>query len=93
MTQPLVSISMLTYNHAPFIAQAIEGVLQQQTNFPFELVIGEDCSTDNTREIVYEYHKKHPDIIRVITSDKNIGETRNGPQNRKSLSRKVHCLL
>ena len=84
MTQPLVSISMITYNHAPFIAQAIEGVLQQKTTFPFELVIGEDCSTDNTREIVSEYHKKHPDIFRVIASDKNIGATRNSLRTLKA---------
>ncbi len=78
MTKPLVSVKMITYNHEPFIAQAIEGVLQQKTNFPFELVIGEDCSTDGTREIVFEYQKKHPDIIRVITSDSNVGMSKNG---------------
>lgn len=77
MNEPLVSISMVTYNHVPYIAQAIEGVLQQETAFPFELVIGEDCSVDGTREIVSEYHKKHPDVIRVITSDENIGGLRN----------------
>lgn len=77
MTQPLVSVKMITYNHALFIAQAIEGVLQQKTTFPFELVIGEDCSTDGTRETVFEYQKKYPDIIRVITSDKNVGMMRN----------------
>ena len=84
MTEPLVSIKMLTYNHAPFIVQAIEGVLRQQTNFPFELVIGEDCSVDGTREIVSAYHKKHPDIIRVITSDKNIGAIRNSLRTVKA---------
>lgn len=78
MTEPLVSVKMITYNHAPFIVQAIEGVLQQKTSFPFELVIGEDCSTDGTREIVFEYQKKHPDIIRVVTSDKNVGMKKNG---------------
>ncbi|HME41680.1 MAG TPA: glycosyltransferase [Syntrophorhabdales bacterium] len=77
MTEPLVSILMLTYNHAPFIAQAIEGVLQQQTNFPFQLIIGEDCSTDGTREIVFEYQEEHSDIIRVVTSDRNVGVTEN----------------
>ncbi|HAE43565.1 MAG TPA: hypothetical protein DCG34_11720 [Clostridiales bacterium] len=73
MQEPLVSVHMITYNHAPYIAQAIECVLAQQTDFPFELVIGEDCSTDGTREIVFDSAKKHPDIIRVITSDKNVG--------------------
>jgi glycosyltransferase involved in cell wall biosynthesis len=68
---------MITYNHAPYIAQAIECVLAQKTNFPFELVIGEDCSTDGTREIVLEYAKRYPDIIRVITSEKNVGMIKN----------------
>ena len=84
MTEPLVSIKMVTYNHAPFIAQAIEGVLQQKTNFPFELIIGEDCSTDGTREIVFEYQKKYPEIIRVVTSEKNIGAKRNGLRTLKA---------
>lgn len=84
MTQPLVSVKMITYNHAPFITQAIEGILRQKTTFPFELVIGEDCSTDGTREIVIDYQKKHPDIIRVITSDKNVGMKRNGLRTLKA---------
>jgi glycosyltransferase involved in cell wall biosynthesis len=84
MTEPLVSVSMITYNHAPYIVQAIEGVLQQKTNFHFELVIGEDCSTDGTREIVIEYHKKYPDIIRLITSDKNVGMKKNGLRTMKA---------
>jgi glycosyltransferase involved in cell wall biosynthesis len=77
MTEPLVSAKMITYNHAPYIVQAIEGVLQQKTNFPFELVIGEDCSTDGTRAIVLEYQRKYSDIIRVITSDNNVGAYEN----------------
>jgi len=82
--KPLVSVKMITYNHAPYIAQAIEGILQQETNFPFELVIGEDCSTDGTREIVFEYRKKYPDIIRVITSEQNVGVTKNGYRVEKA---------
>lgn len=84
MKDPLVSVKMITYNHAPYIAQAIEGVLQQKTNFPFELVIGEDCSTDGTREIVFNYQKKYPDIIRVITSEQNVGARTNGYRTEKA---------
>ena len=58
--RPLVSVTMVTYNHDRFIAQAIEGVLMQQTDFPIELVIAEDCSTDSTRAICEEYHQKFP---------------------------------
>jgi len=74
---PLVSVKMITYNHEPYIARAIEGVIGQKTEFPFELVISEDCSNDGTREIVLEYQRKYPDIIRVLISDQNIGATKN----------------
>ena len=84
MEEPLVSVKMVTYNHAPYITQAIEGVLQQKVNFPFELVIGEDCSTDGTREIVFEYQKKYPDIIRVITSEQNVGMTKNSYRTERA---------
>ena len=68
---------MITYNHERFIAQAIEGVLIQETIFPIELIIGEDCSTDQTLKIVLRYQQNYPKIIRVIKSDKNTG----WPQN------------
>jgi len=70
---PLVSVKMITYNHAPYLAQAIEGVLAQATDFPIDLVIGEDCSTDGTRQIALDYQKKHPGVIRVLVSDRNVG--------------------
>lgn len=76
--EPLASVKMTTYNHAPYITQAIEGVLLQRTTFPIELVIGEDCSTDHTRDIVLDYQRKHPDIIRVIAWRQNVGGIRNG---------------
>jgi glycosyltransferase involved in cell wall biosynthesis len=82
---PLVSVQMVTFNHESYIAQAIEGVLMQETDFPIELVIGEDRSTDRTREIVLEYQRKHPDVIRVVLWDKNVGAQRN--------SRKLYGLL
>jgi len=74
---PLVSVLMITYNHAPYIAQAIEGVLSQQTDFPLELIIGEDCSTDRTREIVLNLERQHPETIRVLFSEKNVGMHKN----------------
>lgn len=77
MTKPLVSIHMITYNHAPYVAQAIDGVLQQKTEFPIELIIGEDCSTDGTRQMVADYRRKYHDIVRVITSEANVGARKN----------------
>ncbi len=75
--QPLVSVRIITYNHAKFIKQCIEGALMQKTTFPFEILIGEDCSTDGTREIVFSYAERYPDLIRVITSDQNVGANPN----------------
>lgn len=69
---PLVSVWMIAYNHEPFIRQAIEGVLMQKTDFDFELVIGEDCSADRTREICFEYQKRFPEKIRVLWAQENV---------------------
>lgn len=68
---------MITYNHEPFIAQAIESILSQQTQYSFELIIGEDCGTDNTRKICDTYATKYPDKIKLLPSDKNYGPSRN----------------
>lgn len=64
---------MLAYKHEKFIAQAIEGVVAQRCDFPFELIVGEDCSPDNTRAIVLDYQRRYPEIIRLLTSEKNVG--------------------
>jgi glycosyltransferase involved in cell wall biosynthesis len=72
-----VSVVMITYNHAAYVRRAVEGVLAQQLDEPFELIIGEDCSADNTREIVESLRNRHPDVIRVITSQRNVGMNEN----------------
>lgn len=84
MEEPLVSVLMITYNHAQYIRKSIECVLAQRTRFPYELVIGEDFSKDGTRDIVFEYQRKYPNIIRVITSDRNVGLTENAKRTRKA---------
>lgn len=68
-----VSVWITTYNHEQFIAEAIESVLMQQTAFTYDIVIGEDCSTDNTREIVLRYKAQYPDKIRLLLPDTNLG--------------------
>lgn len=72
-THPRVSVLMITYNHAPYLAEAIEGVVGQKCEFPFELIIGEDLSSDATRSIALEYQKRYPHLIRVIYSSQNVG--------------------
>ena len=73
----MVSVCMITYNHEAFIKEAIEGVLMQKCDFPIELVIGEDCSTDNTRKICEDYASKFPEIIKLLPSNKNWGIIQN----------------
>lgn len=72
-----LSVVTITYNHAPYIAKCIEGVLMQQVNFPMEFIIAEDCSTDGTRAICEEYAKKYPALIRLLPSDGNMGAVMN----------------
>lgn len=73
----LVSVTCTTFNHEKFIAKAVDSFLMQITNFPYEILIGEDCSTDQTRSIVDEYLKKYPEKIRLITSESNVGARNN----------------
>lgn len=70
---PTVSVVLRTYNHAPWIAQAIESVLLQRAGFTFELIVAEDCSTDGTRAIVKAYAARHPDVIRPLLPERNVG--------------------
>ncbi len=77
MEKPLVSVRMVTYNQKEYIAHAIESVLMQKVNFRYELIIGEDASTDGTAAIVDSYQKKYPDIIKVYHRRKNLGMIKN----------------
>jgi glycosyltransferase involved in cell wall biosynthesis len=64
--QPVVSVCITTYNHAAFIAECLDSVLMQETDFHFEIIVGEDDSTDGTREICKQYAEKFPDKIRLF---------------------------
>jgi glycosyltransferase involved in cell wall biosynthesis len=71
-----VSVLMLTFNHEEYIQEAIESVLSQRTDFGWELVIAEDCSTDRTRDVIRTYWQKYRDRIRVLLNRTNIGAFR-----------------
>lgn len=73
LAKPLVSVCMITYNHEKYIAQAIESVLMQEVSFKYELVIGEDCSIDDTRAIARAYSERYPDRIRMHLPKNNQG--------------------
>lgn len=63
MNTPQVSICCITYNHVQFIRKCLDGFLMQQTDFPIEILIHDDCSTDGTTEIIKEYAAKYPELI------------------------------
>jgi glycosyltransferase involved in cell wall biosynthesis len=69
-----VSVLIITYNQEEFIAQAINSALMQEVSFDYEIIIGEDASTDRTREIVLELEKEYPDRIRVLLHDRLAAE-------------------
>ena len=71
LMKPLLSIACITYNHAKFIRQALDNFLMQKTNFPFEIIIHDDASTDGTADIIREYEAKYPDIIKPIYQKEN----------------------
>lgn len=64
--KPIVSVCVLTYNHEKYIGDCLDSILKQKTNFPYEIIIGEDNSEDATRQICIEYAERYPDKIRLF---------------------------
>ena len=92
-SQLLVSVAVITYNHEKYIRQALDSILMQQTVFDFEIVIGEDCSTDNTREIIQSYQIKYPERIKLVTSESNVGPMPNVVRTYKACRGKYIAVL
>jgi glycosyltransferase involved in cell wall biosynthesis len=87
-----LSVCIITFNHENFIRTAIEGALMQKTNFPFEVIIGEDFSADNTRNICLEYKNNNPNIIKLYLREKNIGMMNNFIETLKECKGKYIAL-
>lgn len=68
---PLVSICCLAYNHEPYIRDCLDGFVMQKTDFPFEVLIHDDASTDKTAEVIREYESKYPQIIKPVYQTEN----------------------
>ncbi|HSZ87273.1 MAG TPA: glycosyltransferase [Puia sp.] len=69
----LVDVNIAVFNHALYLEKTLNSILDQKTNFPFRLLIGDDCSTDGSIEILKEFEKKAPDKIKVIYQERNLG--------------------
>jgi len=76
-SMPLVSVLMLVYNHEEFIEQAVCSVLDQKCDFPFEIVMGDDASTDGTLSRLRSLEQRYPGKLRILSSDRNLGITGN----------------
>src|SRR5580698_251142 len=74
---PLVSVSITTFNLEKWLSRAINSVLEQQIDFPLEIVISDDASTDRTLLIAHSYRDQHPNVIRVLERNTNVGVQRN----------------
>ena len=68
-----VSVVSITYNHEAYIRDALDGFIAQKTNFPVEVIVADDASTDATPAIVQEYADRHPDLFRPILRSVNVG--------------------
>jgi glycosyltransferase involved in cell wall biosynthesis len=69
--KPIVSVHIVTYMHEQFISKCLEGILNQKTNFPIEIIINDDASTDNTQKIISDFQKKYPTLFKVIFQTSN----------------------
>jgi len=77
MTTPKVSVCVVTYNHVKYIRECLESLANQETDFEFEIIVGEDASTDGTRAVVQEFADRHPGLIIPILHEKNVGARTN----------------
>ncbi len=92
-TEIMVSVSMLVYNHERWVAKAIESVLMQKTTFRYELIIAEDSSTDNSKNIIEKYARAYPNIIRAYYNPVNLGMDLNEQKNDARVRGKYYAIL
>lgn len=91
INKPIISIIIPSYNRADTVGQTIDSIIAQKVNADIEIVIGDDCSTDNAREVLEQYRQKYPDIIRLFLREKNMGLGANWAQCVKDCRGKYIC--
>jgi len=75
--RPKVSVCIVTYNHEKYLGQCLQSIVDQTVDFDFEVIVGEDCSTDGTREILRQFSERYPTLIKPIYHANNLGPTKN----------------
>ena len=73
MNKPKISACLITFNHENFIRECLEGAISQIGDFDYEIIIGDDCSSDNTKQICLEYSTKYPNLIKYTKRNNNLG--------------------
>lgn len=81
-SKPLVTVICMAFNHEKYISSAIEGFLLQKTTFPFEIIIHDDCSTDNTANIIKQYENKYPHLLNCTYEPENLYSKKDRPLRR-----------
>jgi glycosyltransferase involved in cell wall biosynthesis len=76
-SRPKLSVCVITYNQSRYIGQCLQSLVEQQTKFPFEILVGDDCSTDGTQRIVREFVDRHPGVVHALFQPRNTGGSRN----------------
>lgn len=79
----IVSIKCLVYNHEPYLRDCLNGFIMQKTNFRFEAIVHDDCSTDHSRDIIREYAEKYPNIIKPVFEQENQYSKHDGSLDKK----------
>lgn len=87
----LISVIIPSYNRAGTVGMTIESIIAQKVDADVEIVIGDDCSTDNAREVLERYREQHPDIIRLFLREENMGLGANWAQCVKDCRGKYIC--
>lgn len=73
----MFSVAVITYNQEKYIAQTLDSIINQNHDYSYEIVVGDDCSSDNTREIIRQYAEKYPEIVKPVFNEKNLGIIKN----------------
>src|SRR5574344_805680 len=89
----VLSVCLITYNHARFLPKALEGILMQHVNFPIEFVVGDDCSSDNSIEIIWQYALKSPFQFRILDYQTHYGMHKNRERTIRACQGKYVALL
>lgn len=77
IANPKVSVCVVTYNQEKYIRQCLQSIVDQETNFLFEIIVADDCSTDGTAAIIRDFYHKYPSIIKSFFHYRNIGPAKN----------------